>query len=305
MAASGGEKPAVLYAFDEQAELGRRIARRLGWSFRAVEVRVFPDGESLVRIKGPPGARPAAVLRSLDDPNRKVLETLMALETVRRDGATRSILVAPYIGYMRQDAVFRPGEALSQAVVGKILSRSADRIVTVDPHLHRTSSLWAVFRRPGTNIHAAPLFAPRLRALHDPLLIGPDEESAPWIAALASAAHVEGVAARKQREDDDRVAVTLPAALRVRDRDVVIFDDVASTGGTAGTLAKALRRKRPRSIRLYVAHALFAGDAEERVRAAGVEEIVSSNSIPHPTNGVDLAGPIAEALGSPLVARGG
>ena len=77
------------------------------------------------------------------------------------EGASRRILIAPYVGYMRQDAVFRPGEALSQAVVGKLLGRHADRIVTVDVHLHRTPNLWAVFRRPGRNLHAAPLFAPR------------------------------------------------------------------------------------------------------------------------------------------------
>ncbi len=295
------QKPAVLYAFDEQADLGRRIARKLGWSFRAVAVHTFPDGESLVRLKGPPGGRPSAVLRSLDHPNEKLLETLLALDTVRRDGATSRTLVAPYVGYMRQDAVFRPGEALSQTVVGRIISRHAERVVTVDAHLHRTSNLWAVFRRPGANLHAAPLFAPRVRALHDPLLVGPDEESAPWIAALASAARVRGVVARKQRRDDERVKVTLPTGLRIRDRDVVFFDDVVSTGNTAIALAKVVRAARPRSMRLFVSHAVFAGDAEERIRAAGIETIVSSNSIPHPTNGVDLAGILAEALGSPRV----
>ncbi|MDJ0522884.1 MAG: ribose-phosphate diphosphokinase [Planctomycetota bacterium] len=298
------ERPAVLFAFDEQADLGRRIARRLGWSFRGIDVHYFPDGESLVRLKGSPGRRPAAVLRSLDHPNQKLLEVIMALETVRREGATRRILVAPYVGYMRQDAIFRPGEALSQAVIGKLLGRCSERIVTVDAHLHRVSNLWAIFRRPGSNLHAAPLFAPRLRSLQDPLLIGPDEESAPWIAALASASRVKGVTARKKRQDDEHVAVKVPDGVRIKGRDLVFFDDVVSTGNTAIALAKVVRRKKPRSMRLFATHAVFAGDAEERIRAAGIEEIVSSNSISHPTNGVDLAGPLAEALGRPRVQSG-
>ena len=125
----------ALFSFAECAAQGERLAEACGIAVHPVEVRRFPDGESLVRVCGQ--ARTALVLRSLDDPNAKLVELLLTAASLRDGGADRVILIAPYLAYMRQDMAFHPGEAVSQQVIGRLLAATFDGVATVDPHLHR------------------------------------------------------------------------------------------------------------------------------------------------------------------------
>ena len=136
-----------VYGFPESADGARRLAAALDVPCHIAELHRFPDGESLVRLpqaaEGEVGR--AVVYRSLNRPNDKLVELTLAASVLRRHGATELCLVAPYMAYMRQDAVFRPGEPVSQTVVGDWLGRLFDRFVCVEPHLHRTHTLDAVF----------------------------------------------------------------------------------------------------------------------------------------------------------------
>jgi ribose-phosphate pyrophosphokinase len=289
-------RPAALFAFPEQAALGRRLARRLGWAYRGVEVHRFPDAESRVRLRGAPWRGRAVVLRSLDDPNRKVLETLLAVATLRERGASRVDLVAPYLGYMRQDAAFAAGEAVSQRIVADLLGGHVDSVLTVDAHLHRTAFLADVFPVTARSLSAAPLFAARARRTGAALVVGPDAESARWARAVATGAGLPCLVARKERRGDRDVRVVLPAGHGVRGRDAVLVDDIACTARTAIEAVRALRAARARSVQVFVTHALFVPGAEAALRESGAEAIVSTNSVPHATNGEDVAGILVEAL---------
>ncbi len=208
---------------------------------------------------------PARVIlcRSLNDPNAKLVELLIAAETARELGARELILVAPYLCYMRQDMAFHPGEAISQRHVGRWLAAHFDAVITVDPHLHRVHALVeAVPAQHALALSAAPLLG-KYAAEHfdDPLLLGPDEESAPWVASAAQAGQLQGVVAHKQRRDDRSVTITLPD-IDVRGRTVVLIDDIASTGRTLARTAELLYSAGAGAVHALVTHAVFADDAE-------------------------------------------
>ncbi len=289
----------MVLGFPSYRAPAQRLATRAGLAYADVEIHAFPDGESLVRLPEP---LPSEVIFccSLDDPNRKLVELELAAGAALALGAERLTLVAPYLCYMRQDIAFHPGEAVSQRIIGELLARRFDTLITVDPHLHRTAELKdAVPVRRAVAVSAAPAMAARLADRSDrPLLIGPDEESAQWVSAIAEPGGLEFGVARKRRLGDREVRVELPD-LAVAGRHVVLVDDVASTGHTLAEAAQQLAARGCASISVLVSHALFVEGALARLHAAGVGEICSTDSVPHPSNRVHLDQLLAAALPPP------
>jgi ribose-phosphate pyrophosphokinase len=287
----------MLLGFPEYAAQAAALAAAAGMQCRIVDVHHFPDGES--RLTLPPKI-PAAVTicRSLDRPNDKLVELVLAAATARDLGAARVTLVAPYLCYMRQDMAFAPGEAVSQRIVGRLLAERFDRVVTVDPHLHRVLDLRVAI--PGGDpvaLSAAPVIARFLKSrLAAPLLLGPDRESRPWVEAIAGAAGFECAVAAKTRTGDREVTVALPG-IAPDGREMVLVDDVASTGCTLARTAEQCLQRGAARVHVVVTHGLFVGDAIDRLRSAGVDRIWSTDSVPHETNAIPLAGLLASALG--------
>lgn len=276
----------------------RRIAARLGLASDEFAVHSFPDGEIRVTVK--PAATVAIVYASLDRPNEKLLALLLASEALRRGGARRLVLVAPYLCYMRQDAAFHPGEAISQLVVGRLLASAFDRVVTVDAHLHRTTDIRDVF--PGIeadNLSAMPAIADALRATgFDPatIVVGPDSESEVWVRDLAGRLGLPHMAARKTRHGDRSVDIELPEPQAVAGRPVLLVDDLVSSGGTLVVCARALMAAGAALIDAVVTHALFPPETEVEFARAGIRSIRSTDSVPHPTNAIALDALLAGAL---------
>lgn len=290
-----------LHAFDDSAPLAGRLAEQLGIDCQTVEVHRFPDEESLVRVRSA-GAPAAIVLRALDRPNPKLPEILFAADALRRRGVGRIVLVAPYLGYMRQDRVFREGEAVSQRVVARLLGDAFDAVVTVEAHLHRIHALAEIFDCPAHSLSAAPAIARWCReAGHEPLLVGPDAESAPWVRALAEATGLAWIVGEKTRLGDREVVIELPERLPIGGRGAVpelalLVDDIASSGATLAAAAKALRARGIERVEAVVVHALFAPGAEEILRTAGLARILSTDTLSHPSNEIGVAGSIAAHL---------
>lgn len=285
----------LVLGFPDYAPQARALAEALGVACVEIDVHRFPDGESRLRL---PERVPAHVIlcRSLNDPNAKLVELLLAAVAARDYGAQQLTLVAPYLCYMRQDAAFQPGEAVSQRSVGRWLAAHFDAVVTVDPHLHRVPELAAaVPARQAISVSAAPLLGEyAARRLNRALLLGPDEESAQWVAAAARAGGLQGAAASKQRRDDHSVSISLPD-IDVHGRIVALIDDIASTGCTLARAAETLYDAGAAEVHALVTHALFVDGAEQRMRDAGVRSLHSSDSIAHPSNSVPLAGLLAQA----------
>lgn len=288
----------MLLYFDDEQVLATALAAALGLTCAPVQRHTFPDGETRLRL---PPALPAQLilLRGLQRPNAKLTELLLAAAGARELGARRLTLVSPYLAYMRQDMAFTPGEVVSQRHVGALLAQAFERVVTVDPHLHRVPTLDAVLPgRRGTALTAAPLLG-RWIAQQVPgaLLLGPDEEAGQWVRAAADAAGLDHAVCLKQRHGDHDVAVSLPAA-PVAGRAVVLLDDVASTGRTLVSAAHGALAAGAASVDVAVTHALFVGDAEAQVRAAGVGHVWSTDCVPHGTNSVSVVPLLAQALRS-------
>ncbi|WP_207457925.1 ribose-phosphate diphosphokinase [Azospirillum sp. SYSU D00513] len=287
-----------VYGFPESADGARRLAEALGVPCHIAELHRFPDGESLVRL--PETLERAVVYRSLDRPNDKLVELTLAASVLRRQGASEICLVAPYMAYMRQDAVFRPGEPVSQTIVGEWLGRCFDRFVCVEPHLHRTHTLDEVFvGRPSIALSGAGPIVERLRAEGVPagtVIVGPDEESAPLVEGIAGPLGLVPVVGRKVRRGDRDVTVELPPDAPMEGRPVIIVDDVISSGMTIFCCAREARARGASSLRVFGVHALFGPDVAARFEAEGLGTPLSCDGVPHPTNGLPLARLIADAL---------
>ena len=286
----------MLLGFPEYAAQATALAAAAGMQCRIIDVHRFPDGESRLTL---PPALPTdvTICRSLDQPNDKLVELLLAAATARDLGASRVTLVAPYLCYMRQDMAFVPGEAVSQRIVGRLLAERFDAVITVDPHLHRVNDLRAAIpSAAAVALSAAPVVAQFLRARLDaPLLLGPDSESRPWVEAIAGAAGFAAAVATKLRTGDRQVRIDLPA-IDLCAREVVLVDDVASTGCTLARAAEQCLGRGAARVHVVVTHGLFVGDAIDRLKSAGVDRIWSTDSVPHATSVIHLAMMLAAAV---------
>ena len=283
------------HAFAEEAAPARALADALGLPLGLVDVHAFPDGEVLPTV--PAGARTVIAYRSLHRPNDKLVPLMLAADAWRRSGVERLVLAAPYLCYLRQDAVFAPGQPLSRDVIAGLLGPRFDRLVTVEAHLHRTHDLAAAFDTPAQSLSAAgPLAAALAGDGPAPFLVGPDVESGPWVAAIADRLGAGSLVFTKERLGDRSVRLQAEGLERVQGRRVVVVDDVCSSGGTLLAVARRLTEAGAAAIEVAVVHALFDAATEQALRDAGVRRIISTDSIPHPTNAVPLAPLLAQAL---------
>ena len=247
-----------------------------------------------------PAATTTILYASLDRPNEKLIVLLFAAEALRRDGAKRLILLAPYLCYMRQDTAFHPGEAISQKIIGSLLAGCLDRVITVDAHLHRTSDIRTVF--PGIeadNLSAMPAIA---AALSKEALILQRSSSdrmrnrMPWVADLARLLGLTSAVAEKNRRDDRSVEMRFLEPVRIAGRPVLIVDDIVSSGGTMIACAKALASAGATSINAVITHALFSEDVGREMISSGIRSIRSTHSVPHYTNAIALDDLFVDAL---------
>jgi ribose-phosphate pyrophosphokinase len=281
-------------------DLAGRVAKEMGVDPGRVELKRFPDGEKYVRVMEDVAGKDVAVIQSLyRTPDEFLLEYFLLVDALR-DLGTRSIIgVAPYLAYARQDARFNPGEAVSCLATAKLIEAAGTTsFVTVDTHLHRLESVSKVFRVPARNISAMPLLGQyALEKLNPrkPVVIGPDAEAEPWAAATAKELDAEHTFFRKKRITSSKVEIDT-GDVDLNGRDAVFADDIISTGGTIAEAAVACRRKGARKIYALCTHPVLATGALERLRAAGVEKVVATDTIPSPVSEVSVAPIIARVL---------
>ncbi|MCK9907593.1 ribose-phosphate diphosphokinase [Microbacteriaceae bacterium K1510] len=286
----------VIQCLPEAAADAARLAEKLGVPCHVIDVHRFPDGELRVTV-GP--AAPGIILYApLDHPNDKLIALLLAVEALRRGGTKRLVLVAPYLCYMRQDKAFHDGEAISQKAIGQLIAATVDRVVTVDAHLHRTHDIRAVF--PGIeaeDLSAMPAIAAALRGVDwSTVVVGPDEESEPWVGALADKLGLAFAVGRKTRAGDRSVEIAFADPKLFKGRPVLLVDDIVSSGGTLTVAAKALRAAHAATIDAVIVHALFPPETIKDFHHAGIRSVHSTSSVPHPTNAIPLDDILAAAL---------
>ena len=286
----------ITFAMPGNESLARDIAAITGTELGVLEYRKFPDRESYLRFATDVKNQQAILACSLHDPDIKVLPLLLAAAALRDLGATRVGLAAPYLAYMRQDRRFKEGEAVTSTDFARLLSASFDWIATIDPHLHRRSVMSEIYTIPALAGHAAPVLAGYVRQYAEGgFLIGPDEESEQWVAAVASAAGVPHVTLRKQRRGDRDVEIRFPDLSAFAGKMPVLVDDVISSGCTMEVAVHELRKLGFGQPVCLAAHGILAEDAHARLVAAGASVVVT-NTIPGPAALLDIHPLIAELI---------
>lgn len=273
------------------------LAASLGASLGAVESRRFPDGETYMRLHGAVEGMEVIVVAALRNPDPQALFLWYLAATARELGARRVGLVAPYLPYMRQDRRFQPGEAVTSGIFARFVSQQFDWLVTVDPHLHRHPSLSAIYSIPAQAVASAPAIARWVQAsVPSPVIVGPDSESEQWAADVARRIDCPAIVLAKTRLGDRHVEITVPDAHAHAGRTPVLIDDIISSARTMAVAAARVRQAFGTAPVCVGVHAIFAPDAMQALEAAGAGRIVTCNTLPHPTNAIDVTPEVAQAV---------
>lgn len=280
----------VVLSFPAQHPLAERMLPSLGARLGRLDWRRFPDGESLVAVDDDLEGADVAFLASLHRPDELALALRFGAATAREFGARSVGLIAPYLGYMRQDKRFHDGEAISAPLFARFLEESFDWLVTADPHLHRNRDLSVLYRIPAKRVVTAPAVADWIREnVSNALLIGPDNESEQWVSEIARLAQISHQVLTKIRHGDRDVEVSLPNLDAARGRTPVIVDDIVSSGRTVIETLRHLKAMNLQPAICVAIHAVFAGDAYEELLAAGAQRVVSTDTINHVSNAISVA----------------
>lgn len=297
----------MILSGSESQVFAHALSRRLDEPVLPVSYREFPDGELIVEVQSD-GPLPAGVTLGpetfeLDDRAVIVVSTLTArshLEVVQLQdlaieaGAESIITVIPYLGYARQDVAHEPGQPVSARAVAKALGASTDRVVTVNPH---ERSVLEHFQASAEAVSAVDALAGGLALESDtPLIVAPDQGARPLANQLADAIgrgtvdHFE-----KERVDDAAVEISTTDT-DVSGREVVLIDDTIATGGTIATATKALFDGGAETVSVACVHPLLVGDAYTRLKRAGVEQIVGTDTIERTVSKVSAAPAVSDVL---------
>lgn len=287
----------LLLAMPGAESLAARIAAALQCGCDTIEAHRFPDGETVVRLRGDVTGLRVILLALLHHPDDKTLPLLFAADAARDLGAAEVGLVAPYLPYMRQDERFRPGEAVTSRTFARLLSASIDFLVTVDPHLHRLPSLDAIYTARTHVVAAAPAIADWVqRHVANPVMVGPDSESEQWVADVARRMGAPFVVMSKVRRGDRDVSVRLPEGAQAQGRTPVLLDDIASSGHTLATASRVLCSAGWGEPLAIAVHALVDAPSLAMLREAGIRQFVSCDSVPHASNGIALDALLARGI---------
>ncbi len=276
--------------------LSKRVAKQLSCQMVEPEIKRFPDGELYVRIGAELKGERVVVVQSTYRPqNDNLIELCFLLDAAKDLGAQRVTAVAPYLSYARQDKRFKPGEAISLRTVSKLISQSgADEFITVDVHEEESTRNFSIPAYPLTAMPLLGQYLGRLK-LKDPIILGADQGAAERAKRVAVELGVEHDYLEKRRITPAQV-VTRPKRLDVAKRDVVIVDDIISTGGTILGATKILRKQRARGIYAACTHLVLVGKALPKLRAAGVKRVIGTDTIEHKVSAVSVAPLIAKAI---------
>ena len=280
--------------------LATLVAHQLGLKTSKVEIRRFPDGEKYIRIDDDLAGQDVVLVQSIHhEPDNFLFEYLLLCDTVKDLGAKKVVGVFPYFAYARQDSRFNPGEAVSFRTVTKLIEDvGTAELFSIDMHQHRVERAGDLFRIPVHNLTAAPLLAEYVKAnvpLQRPTVIGPDEESEQWAQAAAKVIGTDHDVLQKRRLGADKVEIRT-RSLDVQGRDVLIMDDIISTGGTIVEASKILKSQGAQRLVVACTHPILAQDALAKIYESGAEIVVGTDTVPSSISYVSVAPLIADAI---------
>jgi ribose-phosphate pyrophosphokinase len=287
---------ALFFPMPGNEDLAHELAVRTASGTGRIESRHFPDGETYVRVHGDAKDQDAFLVCTLARPDEQFLPLVFAARVIRATGAKSMTLVAPYLSYLRQDRAFNGGEAVSSRIFADLIGREFDRLVTIDPHLHRYASLDEVYDIPTTVVHAGQLIAVWVREnVNVPVVLGPDEESAQWVEEIARGAGCPWAVFRKERHGDREVQLTAPELNAYRHCTPVLVDDVISSGTTMKEAAKLLLAAGLPAPQCIAVHGLLTEETAAELRRL-TQSLLTTDSVPNAYGQLKVASLLAGHL---------
>lgn len=279
----------ILLALPESENIAQRISDISATLLGKSEIRHFPDGETYIRIDSDVNNKNVVLVCTLDRPDQKLMPLYYLAKTVRDMGCNSISLVAPYLAYMRQDKIFRKGESVTSRYFAELLSSFVDFLITVDPHLHRRSSLAEIYSIPTQVSHASNSISHWIKKnIENPVLVGPDQESQQWVSKVAADAEAPFIVLKKLRLGDMNVEISKPDIEKYSDHIPVLIDDIISTGKTMIETIKQLKKAGMHPPICIGIHAIFADNTYEDLLSAGAKRVITCNTIEHISNSIDV-----------------
>ena len=277
--------------------IGHLIAKKLKVIHSALIVDKFPDDELHIKFNSSLKNKIVILVQSFyRNISDCIVEAVLAAKTAHEFGAKKIVLVAPYFPYMRQDKRFHKGEAISQSIIAGLIDKYFDEVLMLDPHLHRKNKLESIFKIKSKKLTSNPLIAAYIKKhVKNPVIIGPDEESYKWARAVAEMLGVESRILKKRRYSSYNVKVNLNKKINLKNRNVVIVDDIVSTGHTILETANILKKLGAKNIFCICVHGIFVNGAFNKLKRAGIN-VVSTNTIPNKVAKIDVSGVISNSL---------
>jgi ribose-phosphate pyrophosphokinase len=274
-------------------KLGSTIAKELNLQYINLESKVFPDDESYLKFR----EDELIVIQScFPKQDKRLLELLIILDTAKELCARNLNVVIPYLPYARQDKRFRAGEAVSNRSIGNLLyTVGTDLLLTID--VHQEESL-KEFKMRSLSLSAMPLLAEHLKSmsLSNPFLIAPDKGAIGHAEVISSILKTDCTFFEKQRDRITGKVETVKKDLDFRGKDIVIIDDMISTGGTIANVSEIAKNCGAEKIIAACTHALLVGNAEEKMRNSGITDIVTTDTVPNRFCKISIAPIVADAL---------
>ena len=278
-------------------ELARKVSKKIKANLIKSEVKIFPDGESKITLKGKFPKNKTIVIQSVYPPVDTNLIQLLSMISKAKENSNEVIAVIPYLGYARQDREFLPGEIVTMKVLGNLFKGlGLSKIIVID--IHSKIGL-KQFKIKSENLTAIPDLVKYFKKIkmEDPLIVSPDQGGKERAEKFAKEADLDFIALQKFRDrKTGRVRIRNGDLDNVKGRDLILVDDMISTGGSIVKATEFLKKQKCKRVFVACTHALLINNAGKKIKDAGVTKIISTNSIPGKTSVVDIADTIVKAI---------
>jgi ribose-phosphate pyrophosphokinase len=286
-------------------ELGKEIAEQLKAKVVLVEFKRFPDGESYIRFDGNVENENVVIVQTTSPPqDEKLIQLLFMADTAKELGAKTITAVVPYLAYARQDKRFRSGESFSVKTIVKLLQAcGVKKIFTVNSH---SPNVLKTLSLPIVDPPAISLLAQHFKqqGLRDVFSLSLGKKGLDTAIEASKVLEGEYNVISTQRDTVTGIVSIEKKPLPIRNKDVVIFDDIISSGGTMIKAVAWVKEQAAKSVYAACVHPLLIGDAKEKILKNGADGIVGTNTVPSPVSVVSVAPLIAKALKNEMPTSG-
>jgi ribose-phosphate pyrophosphokinase len=276
-------------------DLANNIAKGLQAKLAVASLRIFSDDESSIRLGKL--QKNCVIVQSTHPPtDRHIMQLLMMAKKCMDEGAQDVCAVIPYLAYARQDRAFLEGEVVSIALVAKLFETiGIKHVITVDIHSQLAMSYFQSIQNV-SSIRLLADYAANMK-LRDPIAVSPDAGGTNRAKEFARHLNIDFISLKKSRHRlTGEVTIDENIDVDLSKRDAILIDDIISSGGSVIKAAEVLRKLGVGRVYAMCAHALLVQDAAKKINSAGVNDIISTNSVPGEYSKVELGSEIVAAL---------